>query len=150
MVYGLDLVAEQLCVAAGEPLSFVQADLRPLGHAIECRINAEDADRGFAPAAGTLTRVIFPGGPGVRVDTHVAAGSSIPPYYDSLLAKLVATAPTREAAIRRMVRALDETVIEGVHTTLDICRRILRGAAFQAGVVTVDYLRELPPHVEAR
>ena len=138
MVYGIDLVKEQIRVAAGEPLGYTQADLVARGHAIECRINAEDTHNNFAPQAGKLSRVVFPGGPGIRVDTHVFAGSSIPPYYDSMIAKIVAHGETRDAAIARMERALRETVIEGVNTTIDLCLDVLatpefRGARYDIG-----------------
>ncbi|HXF33610.1 MAG TPA: acetyl-CoA carboxylase biotin carboxylase subunit [Candidatus Acidoferrales bacterium] len=140
LVYGVDLVKEQIRVAAGEALGFTQEDLSPHGYAIECRINAEDPANNFAPSAGTLTGVELPGGPGVRVDTHVVAGSQIPPYYDSLLAKIVAVGRTRANAIARMERALSETRIEGVPTTVGICCDILRSEAFRAGGVDVEFL----------
>jgi acetyl-CoA carboxylase biotin carboxylase subunit len=143
MVYNIDLVKEQIRVAAGEPLGYSQSDLRATGHAIECRINAEDAHNNFAPAAGTLTAVVFPGGPGVRVDTHVYSGSAIPPYYDSMLAKIVATGSTREAAIARMERALRETAIEGVKTTIDQCLEILATEEFRTGHYGIDFLPAL-------
>jgi acetyl-CoA carboxylase biotin carboxylase subunit len=152
MVYGVDLVREQILVAAGEPLSFTQAELRPRGHAIEVRINAEDPEHGFAPAAGTLERVEFPGGPGVRVDTHVYGGATIPPYYDSMIAKIVAYGATREAAIARMERALSETRIEGVKTTVEFCRDVLRDPAFRAGALGVEWLKNdfIPARAAAR
>src|SRR6202034_1429754 len=105
MVYGVDLVKEQIRIASGEPLGFTQADLSPHGCAIEVRINAEDPENGFAPAAGTLGRVEFGGGPGVRVDTHVYSGSVVPPLYDSMLAKIIVTRRSRESAIMRTARA---------------------------------------------
>jgi acetyl-CoA carboxylase biotin carboxylase subunit len=141
MVYGVDIVQEQIRVAAGEALSCRQKELHPVGHAIEIRVNAEDADAGFAPAAGTLTRVEFPGGPGVRVDTHMFSGAVIPPYYDSLIAKIVAHGRTRSAAIARMDRALSETRIEGVKTTIDFCRDVLRDEDFVRGGVRVEWLK---------
>jgi acetyl-CoA carboxylase, biotin carboxylase subunit len=140
MVYNIDLVKEQIRVAAGEPLGYTQGDLKPVGHAIECRINAEDARNNFAPAAGTLTNVVFPGGPGIRVDTHVYSGATVPPFYDSMLAKIVALGETREAAIARMERALNETVIEGVNTTIGQCLEILASEAFTRGRYTIDFL----------
>jgi acetyl-CoA carboxylase biotin carboxylase subunit len=140
VVYGVDLVKEQIRIAAGEPLGFAQDDLVPHGVAIEVRVNAEDPDNGFAPAAGTLTRVEFPGGPGVRVDTHVYGGAVVPPYYDSLLAKIVVSGRTRDSAISRMERALAETRIEGVRTTVDFCREVLRSEAFGRGGIGVDWL----------
>jgi acetyl-CoA carboxylase biotin carboxylase subunit len=141
MVYGVDLVKEQIRIAAGEPLGVTQAELHPSGHAIEVRVNAEDPEHNFAPAAGTLGRVEFPGGPGVRVDTHVYSGATIPPYYDSMIAKIVAHGATRDAAIARMERALSETRIEGVKTTIDFCRDILRDPAFRAAGVGVEWLK---------
>jgi acetyl-CoA carboxylase biotin carboxylase subunit len=140
MVYGVDLVKEQIRIAAGEPLGFTQEDIHPFGHAIECRINAEDARNNFAPAAGTIGRVEFPGGPGVRVDTHVASGMMIPPYYDSMIAKIIAVGRTREGALNRMERALDETRIEGIKTTTEICGAILRDPDFREGGIGVDWL----------
>jgi acetyl-CoA carboxylase biotin carboxylase subunit len=140
LVYGVDLVKEQIRIAAGEPLGFGQEDVVPHGYAIECRINAEDPAKGFAPSAGTLTSLDLPGGPGVRVDTHVVAGSVIPPYYDSLLAKIVAVGRTRLNAIARMERALSETRIEGVPTTLELCRDIIRSRPFRDGGVDVEFL----------
>jgi len=141
MVYGVDLVKEQIRIAAGEPLTVTQAELHPTGHAIEVRVNAEDPEQNFAPAAGTLGRVEFPGGPGVRVDTHVYGGAAIPPYYDSMIAKIIAHGATREAAIARMERALSETRIEGVKTTIDFCRDVLRDPAFRAAGVGVEWLK---------
>ena len=140
LIYGVDLVKEQIRIAAGEPLGFCQDDLNPHGHAIEVRINAEDPDIGFAPAAGTLSTVVFPGGPGIRVDTHVYGGATVPPFYDSMLAKIIAVGRTRESAITRMERALGETRIEGVKTTVEICREILASAQFRAGGVGVAWL----------
>jgi acetyl-CoA carboxylase, biotin carboxylase subunit len=140
LIYGVDLVKEQIRVAAGEPLGFVQDDLHPHGHAIEVRVNAEDPLNNFAPAAGTLTTVVFPGGPGIRVDTHVYGGAMVPPFYDSMLAKIVAVGRTRESAILRMERALGETRIEGVKTTVDFCRELLGDAEFRAGGIGVGWL----------
>ncbi|MBV9737148.1 MAG: acetyl-CoA carboxylase biotin carboxylase subunit [Candidatus Eremiobacteraeota bacterium] len=143
MVYGIDLVKEQIRLAAGEALGYTQKDLRPGGHAIECRLNAEDTERNFAPAVGTLADVVFPGGPGIRVDTHAYSGLEIPPFYDSMLAKIVAFADTREAAIARMERALRETVIEGVATTITQCLTVLGSRAFRSGNYGIDFLPSL-------
>jgi acetyl-CoA carboxylase biotin carboxylase subunit len=143
LIYGVDLVKEQIRIAAGEPLGFAQEDLHPHGHAIEVRVNAEDPENNFAPAAGTLTTVVFPGGPGIRVDTHVYGGAIVPPFYDSMLAKIVAVGRTRESAILRMERALGETRIEGVKTTVDFCRELLGDARFRAGGVGVGWLPSL-------
>jgi acetyl-CoA carboxylase biotin carboxylase subunit len=141
MVYGVDIVQEQIRVAAGEPLGFKQKELHPVGHAIEVRVNAESADAGFAPAAGVLDQVEFPGGPGVRVDTHMHPGAVIPPYYDSMIAKIIAHGRTRNAAIARMERALAETRIDGVRTTVDFCREIMRDDDFRRGGVRVEWLK---------
>jgi len=140
LVYGVDLVKEQVRIAAGEPLGFSQDDMHPHGHAIEVRVNAEDPERNFAPAAGTLSTVVFPGGPGIRVDTHVYGGAQVPPFYDSMLAKIVAVGRTRESAILRMERALGETRIEGVKTTVDFCREIMGDPEFRAGGIGVGWL----------
>ncbi len=144
MLYGVDLVAEQIRIADGKPMSFRQKDLVPRGHAIECRINAEDAQSNFAPAAGTLTEAALPGGLGVRVDSSVYAGLTVPPFYDSLLAKIVAHGATRDEALNRMDAALRETRIAGVKTTVDICRAILADERFRAGGVSVDFLSAPP------
>jgi acetyl-CoA carboxylase biotin carboxylase subunit len=143
MVYNIDLVKEQIRVAAGEQLGYAQSELKASGHAIECRINAEDPANNFAPAAGTLTNVVFPGGPGIRVDTHVYSGAMVPPFYDSMIAKIVAVGETRDAAIARMERALRETVIEGVNTTIDICLEILATEQFRSGRYSIDFLPSL-------
>lgn len=143
MVYGIDLVKEQIRIAAGEPLGYVQPDLLPRGHAIECRINAEDSRSNFAPEAGRLSRVVFPGGPGIRVDTHIHNGALVPPYYDSLLAKVVAFGETRDAAIARMERALRETVVEGVHTTIEQCLEVLGTREFREGRYDIGFLPAL-------
>jgi acetyl-CoA carboxylase, biotin carboxylase subunit len=143
MVYGIDLVKEQIRIAAGEPLGYAQSDLVARGHAIECRINAEDTRNHFAPAAGAVSKVVFPGGPGIRVDTHLYAGATIPPYYDSMLAKVVAFGDTREIAIARMERALRETLIEGVKTTIDLCLEIFAAPAFREGRYDIEFLPDL-------
>lgn len=143
MVYNIDLVKEQIRVAAGEPLGYTQSDLKLSGHAIECRVNAEDPRNNFAPAAGTLTNVVFPGGPGIRVDTHVYSGSMVPPFYDSMIAKIVAWGETREAAIARMERALHETVVEGVNTTIQQCLEVLASEPFRSGRYSIEFLPSL-------
>jgi acetyl-CoA carboxylase biotin carboxylase subunit len=143
LLYGVDLVGAQIRIAAGEPLGFAQDDLVARGHALECRINAEEADAGFAPAAGTLAEVALPGGFGVRVDSHVYAGLMIPPYYDSLLAKVIVHAGTREGAIARMDTALAETKIGGINTTVEMCRRIMSDDRFREGGVAIDFLPSL-------
>jgi acetyl-CoA carboxylase biotin carboxylase subunit len=142
VVYGVDLVREQIRIASGERLTFTQKDLVARGHAIECRINAEDPQN-FAPAAGTLSECALPGGYGVRVDAHAFAGMQIPPYYDSLLGKIIVHAETRDEAIRRMECALRETRIGGVKTTIDVCIAVLGDERFRAGGVTIDFLPAL-------
>jgi len=137
---GIDIVKAQIRIAAGEPLGLTQDDVRPTGHAIECRINAEDPARGFAPSPGTLSELQWPGGPGVRVDTHAFRGYCVPPHYDSLLAKLVAWGRDRPEALARMQRALAELQIEGVTTTAPFLARLLASPTFQAGEVHTRYV----------
>jgi acetyl-CoA carboxylase biotin carboxylase subunit len=133
MVTGTDIVKEQIRIAAGEGISFRQEDVTLRGHAIECRINAEDPDRDFAPCPGRIEAFHMPGGPGIRVDTHGYAQYEIPPHYDSLIAKLVAHAPDREQALARVIGALDEFIIEGVKTTIPFHRRAVRSELFRSG-----------------
>ncbi len=140
MITQTDLVAEQLRVAAGLGMSFEQSDLEVRGHAIEVRVNAEDPDHDFRPSAGVITDVHWPGGPGIRVDSHVYAGYRIPPTYDSLVAKIIAWAPSRPEAIARMERALRETVIEGVKTTVPFHLRVLDNAFFRRGAVYTNFI----------
>jgi len=142
MITGIDLIQEQIRVAAGEPLSVSQGDLRVVGHAMECRVNAEDPDRDFAPAAGRLDVYVPPGGPWTRVDSHCYAGWSIAPFYDSLIAKLIVWAPARDQAIERMDRALGEFQIEGrgVKTTIPFHRRVLADEQFRSGDVSTDFV----------
>jgi acetyl-CoA carboxylase, biotin carboxylase subunit len=136
---GLDLVKEQIRVAAGEPLSFPEA-VQLRGHAIELRINAEDPERNFAPSPGTITTFHPPGGPGVRLDTHIYSGYAVPPYYDSLLAKLIVSGNTREEALSRARNALNHLVVEGVHTTISFLAEIMRDEEFIAGRVDTSFL----------
>jgi acetyl-CoA carboxylase biotin carboxylase subunit len=140
MVMGVDLVRMQLQVAAGEPLPAVSG-LAPRGHAIECRINAEDPER-FTPSPGPLATFHTPGGPGVRIDTHGYEGYVIPPHYDSLMAKLIVWDGTRDAAIARMLRALDFFVVEGVKTTIPLYQRMLRHPRFRAGELSTRFVDE--------
>jgi acetyl-CoA carboxylase biotin carboxylase subunit len=145
MVTGVDVVRHQLLAAAGEELVIAEPG-RFVGHAIECRINAEDPDAGFEPTTGLLTDVRFAGGPGVRVDSYIAAGYVVPPHYDSLLAKLVVWAPDRSRAIARLERALAETVVEGPATTLGLHRRLARSGRFRRGRLLIGMLdAELGP-----
>jgi acetyl-CoA carboxylase biotin carboxylase subunit len=136
MLTGVDIVQEQLAVAANRALRLSQADVRAHGHAIECRINAEDPAQGFKPSPGVITRFDVPldQGPGkVRVDTHVENGYEVPPYYDSLIAKVIVHAPTREAAIETMSRTLRATRIDGVATTIPLHLAVLDSPAFKKG-----------------
>lgn len=133
MISNIDIVREQINIAAGNPLSFKQEDIKLQGHAIECRINAEDPERNFLPAPGEINGYITPGGFGVRVDSHVYSGYRIPPYYDSLISKVMCWAPTREEARRRMYRALKEYVITGVKTTLPFYQGLIEDEVFISG-----------------
>lgn len=144
MVTGLDIVKWQFRVAAGEKLSFAQKDVVLRGHAMECRINAEDVSAGFRPQAGEITRLHLPGGPGIRVDSHLFAGYQVPPYYDSLLAKVIAWGSDRDEALARMERALTETVIEGVPTTLEMHRELLALPEVRAGKYHTQFLEGQP------
>ena len=130
-------------MAAGEPLGIKQDAVSVKGWAIECRVNAEDPSNGFTPAPGRITVYHEPGGPGVRVDTHVHAGYTIPPYYDSLLAKLITFGETRQDAIRVMQRALDEYVIGPMPTTIPLHRQIFGDPTFWRGQITTEYLERL-------
>ena len=146
MVTRFDLVQEQFRVAAGMGLSLAQEDVRLEGHAIEVRVTAEDPDHDFRPSAGTISDVHWPGGPGIRVDSHVYAGYRIPPNYDSLIAKIIAWAPTRQEAIARMERALRETVIEGVKTTVPFHLKVLDNAFFRRGAIYTNFVaRRMSP-----
>ncbi len=142
MVTGIDLIAEQLRIAGGEPISVRQEDIQMNGHAIECRINAEDAQHNFRPAPGRITGWLPPGGPGVRVDSHVYTGYDIPPFYDSLIGKLIIWAPNRPAALERMKRALNECAITGIPTTVDFHLRMLDRPEFQSGDVHTKFVEE--------
>ena len=140
MVTSFDLVKEQIRVASGEPLSFKGDGSRLRGHAIECRVNAEDPYRNFQPSPGHITAFHPPGGPGVRVDSHVYAGYTVPPYYDSLLAKVIVHGNTREEALGRMGQALDSFILEGVTTTIPFLARVIRHPDFASGQVDTKFL----------
>jgi acetyl-CoA carboxylase biotin carboxylase subunit len=129
-------------IAAAEPLSLAQAEVAVQGHSLECRINAEDPDR-FLPSPGKLTNLRVPGGPGVRVDSHAYVGYVIPPFYDSLLGKLVTHGRDRDEAIGRMQRALDEMVVEGIQTTIPFHQKVLRHPEFLAGRTSTRFLERL-------
>ncbi|MGC2162336.1 MAG: acetyl-CoA carboxylase biotin carboxylase subunit [Silvibacterium sp.] len=143
LVTGLDLVHLQIRIAQGEPLPLAQQEIQLRGHAIECRVYAEDPDNGFFPSPGKITRLLQPGGPGIREDCGIYEGWVVPMDYDPMLSKLIAYAPTREAAIARMLRALDEYVIGGIRTNLALFRRILGDADFQAARIDTGYLDRL-------
>ena len=140
MLTGIDMVAMQIKIAAGEPLGLSQNDIVSRGHAIEFRINAEDAEREFRPAAGVVERYLAPGGPGVRMDSHLYAGYEVPPFYDSLLGKLIVWGPTREAAIERGHVALGELMVEGLVTNIPIHQALLASEAFLEGRMTTNLL----------
>lgn len=142
LITGVDLVKEQIRVAAGEKLSFRQEDIKFNGHAIECRINAEDPDRNFLPNPGRIDAYLTPGGPGVRVDSHCYPGYSVPPNYDSLLSKLLVWGRDRTEAIQRMQRALDEYAITGIHTTIPFHQKVLANQYFQKGDVSTDFIEK--------
>ncbi len=140
MTYSRDLVKDQIRVAAGEPLNYEQNDIKMAGHAIECRINAEDWERNFMPNPGHIDNIHFPGGPGIRVDTHTYSGYDIPPFYDSLVAKLIAHGKDREEAITRLRRSLDEFIIEGVKTTIPFHRKLIDHDDFKNGNFDTGFL----------
>jgi len=144
MCTNFDLVKEQIRVAAGEPLRLKFEGSRLRGHAIECRVNAEDPFRNFQPSPGQITAYHPPGGPGVRVDTHIYAGYTVPPYYDSLLAKVIVHGNTRAESLARMRQALDSFIIEGVTTTIPFLGRVMRHPDFEAGKVDTKFLERQP------
>ena len=139
-VINYDLIREQILVAAGEPIS--GKDYMPELHSIECRINAEDPYNDFRPSPGKITTLHLPGGHGIRLDTHVYAGYSIPPNYDSMIAKIISTAQTREEAITKMKRALDEFIIEGIKTTIPFHRKLMDDPAYNSGVYTTKFMED--------
>jgi acetyl-CoA carboxylase, biotin carboxylase subunit len=141
MVTGVDIVKEQIRVAAGEPLRLRQEDVVLRGHAIECRLNAEDSDT-FMPSPGRIQEFHAPGGPGIRMETHIYSGYVVPPYYDSMIGKLIAHGENRECALARMCNALRETVIDGIATNIKLQRTLMKDSAFQAGGVNIHYLEK--------
>jgi acetyl-CoA carboxylase, biotin carboxylase subunit len=147
MITGVDIVAEQLRVAGGAPLSFAQEDLALDGHAIECRINAEAPARGFAPAPGRITLWQPPEGPGIRMDSHAFLGWMVSPYYDSLVGKLIITAPDRAGAVRALRAALGRFRIEGLETNLNFLRRVVEHPDFAAGTFNTKWLEHNAPHL---
>jgi acetyl-CoA carboxylase biotin carboxylase subunit len=142
VVSGIDLVREQLCIAAGAPLGYRQSDIHLRGHAIECRINAENADD-FRPSPGRIIEYYAPGGPGVRVDSALYQGYEVPPYYDSLISKLVIYGSDREECLMRLRRALGEYVIGGIETTIPLHQRLVDNADFQRGVYDIGWLERV-------
>ncbi|MDD5634102.1 MAG: acetyl-CoA carboxylase biotin carboxylase subunit [Candidatus Omnitrophica bacterium] len=143
MVTGIDLVKEQIKVAAGWKLPFTQENIKIKGHALECRINAEDPDNDFRPCPGSIVALNLPGGPGIRVDSHVFSGYEISPFYDSLIAKLITHGSTRDEAITIMLRALDEFLIEPIKTTVDFHKRVLNNTDFRKGKYSTHFVEKL-------
>jgi len=141
LVTGVDIVREQIRIAAGERLSYRQKDIEWRGHAIECRINAEDP-HSFIPSPGRITSWHPPGGPGIRVDSHVYAGYFVPPYYDSMIAKVLAYGEDRRTAMARMRVALSEMIVDGIKTNIPLHRDIMNDASFMAGGVNIHYLEK--------
>jgi len=149
LVTGVDLVRAQILVAMGEPLPWKQSEIKVQGHSIECRINAEDPSQGFRPCPGPIKGLHVPGGMGVRWDSHIYSGYVVPPYYDSMIGKLIVHAPDRTQAIERMIRVLDELVVEGPATTANLQRRILDSKVFRSGKFTTKFIEENPQLLEA-
>ncbi len=150
MISGVDLIKTQILVAAGEKLPFTQKDIKPRGAAIECRINAEDPDRNFQPCPGRIDSMFVPGGLGVRVDSHAFSGYVVPPYYDSMIAKIIVHQPTRDQAIETMLRALGELRIKGIKTTAGFHATVLKQPEFVEGSVDTKWVeRELLPRLKA-
>ncbi|MCB1196131.1 acetyl-CoA carboxylase biotin carboxylase subunit [bacterium] len=148
MVTGIDLIKQQIKVAAGEKLPFTQKDIKLSGHAIECRINAEDPSRNFMPSPGKVTGYYSPGGPGIRVDSHVYADYKIPQYYDSMIAKVIAHGSNRDEAIGTMVRALDEFMIEGIKTNVHFQKTLITDETFRSGHFSTHFVEEFLKSME--
>ena len=142
-VTGIDLVKEQIRIASGEELSYRQEDVHLSGHAIECRINAENPAKGFRPSPGTITDMYLPGGKGIRIDAAIYSGYTIPPYYDSMVAKLIVWAKNRKEAIRKMQSALGEVIIEGIDTNVDYQYEILNHPDYRSGNVDIEFIERL-------
>ncbi len=141
MITGVDIIREQISIASGNPLKYAQSDIKVSGHAIECRLNAEDS-KTFMPSPGTITQYHAPGGPGVRLDTHIYNGYIVPPYYDSMIGKLITYGNTRESAIARMNGALSEIVIDGIKTNIQLQHDIITDGNFAAGGADIHYLEK--------
>ena len=139
-VTGIDLIKEQIRIADGQKLSFTQQDIEINGHAIECRINAENPEKGFRPSPGTITDLHLPGGKGIRVDSAIYSGCSISPYYDSMVAKLIVWAKNRDEAIQKMQSALGEVIIEGIDTNVDYLYELLNNPVYQSGEFNVNFI----------
>jgi acetyl-CoA carboxylase biotin carboxylase subunit len=148
-ITGVDLVKEQIKIAYGKELSFKQRDLKINGHAIECRINAEHAMKGFVPAPGKIQNILFPGGIGIRIDTHIYPGYEVPPFYDSMIAKLIVHAPTRREAIKKMRVALEQFVVEGIHTNIEYQYLIMHNPDFIKGIYDTGFIARFNTLVEA-
>lgn len=146
-VTGVDLVKAQLKIAAGKELPYSQEDIRIKGHSIECRINAENPEKGFRPCPGKINAMLVPGGPGVRIDSAAYQGYTIPPYYDSMIAKLIVYAPTREEAIAKMKWALAEFIVQGVDTNIDFQLSLIRDPVFESGKYDIGYLSRFTPNM---
>lgn len=142
IITGTDLIAEQIAIAQHQPLRLSQADVTTTGHAIECRINAEDPNADFRPSPGIVTKALFPAGPNIRIDTHVEAGSQIPPFYDSLLAKVIVKGPNRPAALKNMAQALEHCQIDGVKTNLTLHTALTQTRAFLQGGLDTTFLQQ--------
>ncbi|MEE9356788.1 acetyl-CoA carboxylase biotin carboxylase subunit [Candidatus Vondammii sp. HM_W22] len=141
MITGVDIVKEQLLIANGDELNYKQSDIKIHGHAIECRINAEDP-KTFMPSPGDITHLHIPGGPGIRVDTHIYDGYRVPPYYDSMIGKLIAHGETRNSALARMRTALSEMIIDGIKTNIPLQQEIMKDCVFEAGGANIHYLEK--------
>ena len=142
-VTGIDLIKEQIRIASGMELSYRQEDICLKGHAIECRINAENPEKGFRPSPGTVTDIHLPGGKGIRVDSAIYSGYEIPPYYDSMIAKLIVWADNRDEAIQKMQSALGEFVIEGVDTNIDYQYEILNHPDYLSGNIDIEFIEKM-------
>jgi acetyl-CoA carboxylase biotin carboxylase subunit len=139
-ITGIDLVKEQIKIALGKKLPFTQRQITLTGHAIECRINAEDVKANFRPAPGKITQLIMPGGIGVRIDTHIYPGYEVPPFYDSMIAKLIVHAPTRKEAIRKMIVALEQFMVDGITTNIEFHYSLLHTQEFVSGNVDTGFV----------
>ena len=141
-VTGIDLIKEQIRIASGKKLAYRQEDIHLTGHAIECRINAENPAKGFRPSPGTITDVYLPGGKGIRIDSAIYSGYTIPPYYDSMVAKLIVWAKNRKEAIHKMQSAMGEVIIEGIDTNVDYQYEILNHPDYQSGNIDIEFISE--------